>query len=83
MRSEIIAALIGAGGSIAAAATSWSLTKLHRENSSIKYRRELGLPNPLGHWKCRWFRVDGSLYVADDVEIEAWVKNGRFRGKGT
>jgi hypothetical protein len=83
MRVEIIAALIGVVGSILAAAIGWSLTTFQQENSSAGYRRKLGLPDPLGHWKCRWFRADGSVYVADDVEIEAWVKNGRFRGKGT
>jgi hypothetical protein len=85
MTDQVIGAIIGASGAVTAAALAWSLNSLEKKWASQRYRRELGLSSltsPLGKWKCEWFKKDGSLYVADEVTIEKWLKGGRFQGQG-
>jgi hypothetical protein len=80
--NEIIGPLIGAGGAITAALIGWLAAVKLQNRASSKYRRDLGLVDPRGRWKCEWFNNDGSLYVSDVIEIESWVKNGGFTGRG-
>jgi len=82
MSTAIITALIGAGATIFAGLIAWAASATLQKGASLKYRRDLRLPDPLGRWKCDWFKADGSLYVSDEVNVESWVKDGRFRGKG-
>lgn len=83
MSDTIIGSMIGAGATIAAALIAWLANARLQNRASSKYRRDLGLLDPLGTWKCGWFNEDGSLYVSDRIDIDRWIKNGRFRGKGT
>lgn len=82
MSDLIIAALIGAGATVITALIGWLGSATAKNRASSRYRRVLGLPDPLGLWKCDWLKEDGSLYVSDEVNIESWVKDGRFRGTG-
>lgn len=82
MNADIIKSLIGAGATIATGLITWLLSVVVRQKESSQYRREQSLPNIMGHWKCDWFWENGKLYNSDDVYIEAWIRNGRFRGRG-
>lgn len=82
MSDVLTASVITASATITAALIAWLALARTRERASSQYRRNLGLINPQGRWKCDWFNEDGSLYVSDVVEIEGWVENGRFKGRG-
>jgi hypothetical protein len=82
MSNEILGPLIGAGGAITAALIAWLAALKLQDRASSKYRRDLGLVDPRGRWKCDWFNEDGSLYVSDVIEIESWVNHGAFKGRG-
>lgn len=85
MTDQILGAFIGAGGAVSAAVLGWGLTTTAQKWASSKYRLDLGitsLTSPLGNWRCEWFKADGSLYVADEVTVDKWIKGGRFHGKG-
>jgi hypothetical protein len=79
---EIVAALIGAAGAIAAALIAWFASVKAKQSASVQYSRAHTLVNPQGRWKCDWFNEDGSLYVTDLIEIESWVRPGAFKGRG-
>lgn len=83
MGDPIISAIIGAGTTLTVAVVGWLAKVIAEVRASSKYRRALGLVDPAGRWKCDWLKEDGTLYVADVVEIEGWTKNGQFQGKGT
>ena len=82
MSDRIIAALIGAGATIIAALIAWLASATVQNRASSKYRRDLGLVDPVGRWECDWFNEDGSLYISDIIEIESWIKKGAFKGRG-
>jgi len=81
--NAIIGAIIGGSATIAAALITWLANARLKVSSSSKYRQQLGLVDPQGRWECEWYNEDGTLYVKDMIEIEGWIKNGRFEGKGT
>jgi hypothetical protein len=83
MSDQIMAASIAATATIIAALIAWLAKEKVQDRVSSKYRSALDLVDPTGHWKCDWLKGDGSLYVSDVVVVEGWVKDGRFRGKGT
>lgn len=82
MSKEIIAALIGAAGTITAALIAWFASVKAQQRASAKYGRDQALVDPQGRWKCDWFNEDGTLYVTDVIEIESWIRPGAFKGRG-
>ncbi len=82
MNADIIKSLIGAGATIGTGLITWLLSATVGWIASYQYRRDRNLPNVICHWKCDWFWEDGKPYNSDDVYIEKWTRNGRFRGKG-
>jgi hypothetical protein len=79
---EIIAALIGATGTITAALIAWYAALRVKENALVKYGRVQALVDPQGKWLCEWFNEDGTIYVTDVIEIERWERPGAFKGRG-
>jgi hypothetical protein len=52
---------------------------------SKRFRRQQGIPNVIGKWKCQWFddAADPARpKIEDVVEIKRWIHKGEFEGLG-